>query len=176
MKKKNLVQNISIGGLLTAITVLLQAAPVFMPAIGMLMSTLSILPIAIAAMTNIFLGFGVMVASALLLLIISIQESMILIFTTGILGFTLGALLFRRREIITVLASSFGLVFGMLVLTYVIGVPGFAKIASRLKSSILVFAFVIFSIVYVSLWMLFLMKFERHMKKLKQFKIFSKDL
>ncbi|AFS77558.1 hypothetical protein Curi_c04830 [Gottschalkia acidurici 9a] len=55
----NISRFICIGGILTTIAVLFQSAPVFLPAIGLALSPLSTLPIAIAAVSNISLGFTV---------------------------------------------------------------------------------------------------------------------
>lgn len=59
MKKMTISRFICIGGILTTVAVLFQSAPVFLPAIGLDLSPLSTLPIAIAAVFNISLGFTV---------------------------------------------------------------------------------------------------------------------
>ena len=92
----NKVRFISIGGILTTITVIFQSAPVFLPAIGLLFSPLSTLPIAIAAFYNISLGITVFFSSALILTLVNVQEAIILLFTTGLLGIVIGTLLYRK--------------------------------------------------------------------------------
>ena len=92
---------ICLGGILTAIAVLFQSAPVFLPAIGFALSPLSTLPIAIAAVSNISLGLTVFISSALILVIVDVQETIILLFTTGLLGIVMGTFLFRNGIIIS---------------------------------------------------------------------------
>ncbi|MDG5789891.1 hypothetical protein QA612_20760 [Evansella sp. AB-P1] len=46
------------GGILTAIAVIFQASPVFLPVIGLALSPFSTLPIAIAAFLKIICGDG----------------------------------------------------------------------------------------------------------------------
>lgn len=82
----NAVRFISIGGILTTIAVIFQSAPVFLPVIGLAFSPLSTLPIALAAFYNISLGIAMFFSSALILTLVSVQETVILLFTTGLLG------------------------------------------------------------------------------------------
>lgn len=56
MNKMNISSFICVGGILTTLAVIFQSAPVFLPAIGLFLSPLSTLPIAIAAISNIPLG------------------------------------------------------------------------------------------------------------------------
>jgi hypothetical protein len=63
LEKKRIVQFVSIGGILTALTVMLQSSPVFLPAIGLALSPFSTIMIAIAAVLNIYLGVAVLFSS-----------------------------------------------------------------------------------------------------------------
>lgn len=167
MKKMNLVQFICIGGLLTSLTVLLQSAPVFLPAIGLAFSPFSTLPIAIAAVCNIFLGVTVFLSSTFILIIVSPQEAMILLFTTGILGVVLGALLYRKGILVTILAAAIALTIGMSILTYIVAIPSFSELAASLSQLLTLLLFGIFSIVYVSIWFLCFKKFANRLIKIK---------
>ena len=95
IKKINVIRFVCVGGMLTALTVLFQAAPVFLPAIGLVLSPFSTLPIVIAAASNILLGVSVLFSSAIILTLVSVQETLILLFTTGLLGIVMGALIAR---------------------------------------------------------------------------------
>lgn len=53
MSKNNIVKYISLGGVLTSITVLLQSAPIFLPAVGLIISPLSTLPVAVASLPDV---------------------------------------------------------------------------------------------------------------------------
>ena len=161
------VRFICIGGLLTTIAVLFQAAPVFSPVVGLALSPLSTLPIAIAAVFNISLGFTVFFSSALILAIVSVQETIILLFTTGLLGIVIGLLLYRKGIIISISFSSTTLSLGMLFLTYVAGIPAFADLAGSLSTSYTILIFFSFSLIYACFWNICLKKFMNYFVKIK---------
>lgn len=163
MKKINIGRFICIGGILTTITVLFQSAPVILPAIGLALSPLSTLPIAIAAVSNISLGFTVFLSSALILVIVSAQETIILLFTTGLLGIVIGTLLYRKGIIISILFSSIALSLGMILLTYIVGISAFVDLASSLSTPLSFLIFFLFSLVYASIWNIYLRKFMNYL-------------
>lgn len=163
MKKIDIIRFVSVGGMLAALTVIFQAAPVFLPAIGLVLSPLSTLPIAIAAASNILLGFSVLFSSSILLTIVSVQEALILLFTTGLLGIVIGALLNRKGIIISTLISGLTLSLGMIVLTYVIGVPAFVEMARSLSTLLILFIFFLFSLVYSSIWNICIRKLMKYL-------------
>ncbi len=165
MDKKNVVRFVSIGGVFTAVTVLLQSAPVFLPAIGMALSPFSTLPIALATGMNIALGISVLVASVLILLMISLQEALILLFTTGLLGVVLGVCIFRKGLVFSIVASAAALTAGILALTYIVAIPSFQELAGRLAFPILSLLYFLFSCLYVSIWSLCFRKFAKRFNK-----------
>lgn len=167
MKKMNIGRFICIGGILTTISVLFQSAPVFLPAIGLALSPLSTLPIAIAAVSNISLGFAVFFSSALILVIVSAQETIILLFTTGLLGIVMGTLLYRKGLIISILFSSIALSLGMISLTYIVGISAFVDLASQLSTPLTFLIFFSFSLVYASIWNICFRKFMNYIIKIK---------
>jgi hypothetical protein len=158
---------ICIGGILTAVTVLFQSAPVFLPTIGLALSPLSTLPIAIAAVSNISLGITVFFSSALILVIVSTQETIILLFTTGLLGIVIGTLLYRKGIIISILSSSITLSLGMIFLTYIVGVSAFVDLSSSLSTTLTFLIFFSFSLVYASIWNICFRKFMNYLIKIK---------
>jgi hypothetical protein len=167
LKKMNIVRFICIGGILTTVVVLLQSAPVFLPAIGLTLSPLSTLPIAIAAVSNISLGFTVFFSSTLILAIVSPQETVILLFTTGLLGMVMGTLLYRKGIITSILFSSIALSLGMIFLTYIAGVSAFVDLTSSLSTALILIIFFSFSLVYASVWNICLRKFMNYLIKVK---------
>jgi hypothetical protein len=158
---------ICIGGVLTTVAVLFQSAPVFLPAIGLALSPLSTLPIAIAAVSNISLGFAVFFSATLILTIISAQETIILLFTTGLLGILIGTLLYRKGIIISILFSSMTLSLGMIFLTYIVGVSAFVDLTSSLSTPLTLFIFFSFSLAYASVWNICFRKFMNYLIKIK---------
>lgn len=167
MKKVNIGRFICIGGILTAVAVLFQSAPVFLPAIGLALSPLSTLPIAIASVSNIALGFSVFFSSTFILAIVSVQEATILLFTTGLLGIVMGTLLYRKGIITSILFSSIALSLGMLFLTYIVGIPGFVDLTSSLSTTLAFLIFFSFSLVYASVWNICFRKFMNYLIKIK---------
>lgn len=166
MNRSRLIKLISVGGLFTSLTVLFQSAPVFLPVIGLAFSPFSTLPVAIAAIKNIYLGVAVFCSSAFLVFMVSPQESMILLSSTGLLGIVLGSLLHRRRTLVSIPASSLALTMGMIVLTHIAGVPAFVEFAEGIPFPVTLGVFLIFSVVYVIVWFLFLHKFEKYIYRI----------
>lgn len=166
MNEKNIVKFLCIGGMLTALAVIFQSAPVFIPGLGLALSPISTLPIAIAGVFNIFLGIIVYFSSALILTIVSVQESMIFLFTTGLLGIVIGALLYRKRIIISTLFSSIALTLGMICLTYIVGIEGFTDMSNSLSLPITFLIYFFFSLIYASIWNICLQKFMKYLTKI----------
>lgn len=167
MKGCKIVKFISIGGILTSISVLFQSAPVFLPVIGLALSPFSTLPIILAAAYDISCGILILFSSALILVFISPQEAVILILTTGLLGVVSGSLLFRKGLIISILISTFALSSGMLILTFIIGIPALGDLSDQISVALTVLIFNVFSIAYVSLWNISIRRFMRYLLKAK---------
>lgn len=167
MNKMNVSSFICVGGLLTTLAVLFQSAPVFLPAIGLFLSPLSTLPIAIAAIFSIPLGFAVFFSSVLILTMINVQESIILFFTTGLLGIIIGMLIFRKGLMRSILFSSVGLSIGMAFLTYLVGIPAFVNLASSFSTALISLIFLLFSFIYASICSICISKFVNYLRKIK---------
>ncbi|CUH92096.1 hypothetical protein [Herbinix luporum] len=169
MKKINLVYQIGLGGILTSITVILQSAPVFLPIIGLILSPFSTLPVALAALINVYLGLGVFTSSLFILLIVSIQEGAIFLFATGILGIVLGSLLFRKGILITILASSLTLSIGMILLTLIVAIPGFVYMVTCFAFIFIIIIYLMFSLAYVSIWTICFRRLANYLFKINIF-------
>ena len=165
LKKMNKVRLISIGGILTTITVLFQSAPVFLPAVGLLFSPLSTLPVAIAAFYHIPLGLTVLISSALILTLVSIQEAIILLLTTGLLGIVIGTFLYRKGMLISIVFSTIILFLGMVSLTYIVGISAFGDLTSSASIPLTLFIFTVFSLIYTSIWNIYIRKFINYLIK-----------
>lgn len=167
MRKENIVRLIGLGGILTSISVLLQSAPVFIPIIGLALSPFSTLPVALAAVINVYLGMVVLLSSVLILIAVSIQEAAIFLFTTGILGIVLGSMIFRKGRLVNILSSSIVLSIGMIILTYVVAVPGFVELLGTYSFIFIISIYLMFSLVYVSIWAIFLKRLANYLLKIK---------
>ncbi len=166
MKKIKIARFISLGGLLTSLTVLLQSAPVFFPAVGLALSPLSTLPIALAAVFDISLGISVLFSSVLILIMVSPQEAIILLFTTGILGTVIGTLLYRKGIIVSILSSAIILSIGIIISTYIVGVPAFGDLTCTLSFPVTLLTFFIFSLIYASIWNICFRRFTNYLIKI----------
>ena len=168
-KNKLTVKLISIGGIFVGLAVIFQAAPVLLPVIGMSLSHLSTLPIALAGMLNISLGVTVYIASVIILAFISIEECLILLFTTGILGLVMGILIYRKGVLVSVLCSGVALSIGIGVLTYVIGVFQMGSLEDSIPAGVLILVFLLFYIVYAWVWNVMVRKFVGYLVGVKVF-------
>lgn len=158
---------ISIGGILTTLAVLFQSAPLFLPMLGMALSPFSTLPIAIAAVINVSLGLTVFFSSVFMLILFSVEETLILCFTTGLLGVVMGTLLYRKGIIFSILFSSIALSIGMILLTYTVKFSAFVDFTGSLSISLTILIFLGFTIVYTSLWNICFRKFMNYLIKIK---------
>ena len=134
------------GGILTGIAVLFQSAPVFLPVIGMALSPLSSLPVLLAAVIDIPMGIVVLFLSAIIIFIVSPQEAIIFLLTTGPLGITIGCLLYRKGWIFTLLLSTISLFTGIVILTYVVDISAFGDLSKSFSLTMILF-YLIFSFI-----------------------------
>lgn len=162
MKQLDLVRFICIGGILTTIAAIFQSAPIFLPAIGMILSPFSTLPIALAAYFNISLGITVLFSSFLILTFFSLQEAFILLFTTGLLGIMVG-FLYKKRLVVSILYTSIALFIGMILLTNIVGISAFGDFTRSLSLPLTLLIFILFSLIYTTVWVVFFKKFIHYM-------------
>lgn len=171
MKQPKMIRLICFGGFFTAMTVTFQSAPVFLPGIGMILSPISTMPIAIAASLNLTLGLSVFLASGLVLSAFSPEEAAIFFFATGLLGIVMGSLLYRKGMMISITSSGVALSLGLMVLTYLIGIPSFIEFSNQFQVWSIILIFFVFSVMYASLWNIFLRKLIRHLRDVTFFYI-----
>ena len=165
MKKMNIVRFISIGGILTTIAVIFQSAPIFLPALGMALSPFSTLPIALAAYFNISLGITVLFSSVFILIFVSIEEALILLFTTGLLGIVLG-FVYKKNFIVSIISTTITLTIGMILLTFIVGISAFGDFTRSLSIPITILVFIIFSFIYAIIWNIGFKKFILYLIKI----------
>jgi hypothetical protein len=133
---------------------------------GLALSPFSTLPIALAAYFNSSLGIAVLFSSFFILMFISVQEALILLFTTGLLGIVIG-LLYKKSLYVSILYSVITLSISMMVLTYVVNISAFGDFTSSLSIPITLALFILFSIVYTSIWNICFKKFIHYLIKVK---------
>ncbi|HZK57870.1 MAG TPA: hypothetical protein VFD17_06135 [Clostridia bacterium] len=144
---------ITLAGLLTAITVILHAAPVFLPVIGLALSPLSSVPVIIGTLLFKDRILPMFLAATALLFLINVQEAIIFLLATGPLGLsaTLVAVptisIWQKSLVPTSLLTC-----GILLLIFLVGLPGLQNIVSSLNITILL-AIILFGFLYSSLFM-----------------------
>lgn len=158
--KRNFSRIICLGGILSAIAIFLHSAPVFMPDLGLLLSPLSTLPIAIAVICLRSWGILSYLCAACVLFFISPQEAVIFLTTTGLLGLVLGFLMEKKRLIVTMIAGA-SLFLGMCLLMFIIGIPAFGGFLAAFSFLARVGTCVAFSFLYAWVWVMILRKLNK---------------
>lgn len=171
LRKISIGRFVSIGSIFTAFAVLFQSAPLFLPMIGLVLSPMSTLPIALAAVINVSLGFTVFFSSIMILTLFSIQETIILTFTTGLLGIVLGTLIYRKGKKIAILLSSVALSIGIILITYIIRFSAFINLGNLFPTFFAIIMIFMFSLVYSSIWYFFFKKFVNYLMRIKLIKM-----
>ncbi len=166
-KNKTKINFIVEGGMFIALAVIFQSAPVFLPLLGMALSPFATLPIVLAAIRNASLGLTVYVGSSLILSLISLEESMIFVFTTGILGLVIGILLYRKGFIVTTIISGGILSLGITILTFIIGFFQLDDLVYSVSVFATILIFTVFSLSYAFVWVKLIKKLAKHINVLK---------
>lgn len=146
-------KRITLAGLLTAIAVILHGAPVFLPVVGLALSPLSSVPIIIGALLFADRVLPMFLAVTALLFLVNVQEAIIFLLATGPLGLAAAlvavpAIPFWRKSLVSTLL----LTCGILLLIFLVGLPGLQNIVSSLNIAIFL-AIILFSFLYSSLFM-----------------------
>jgi hypothetical protein len=155
LKIKTTAQIITIGGICSTLSVILQLAPIYFPGLGLILSPLSSLPVIFAALYSVICGSFVYLCTGFIILIISPHESVIFLLTTGVFGLALG-INYNKNCITAVIISGSVLFSGINILTYLIGIAAFGDAltgVSLYKTEIIIF---IFSFIYSVIWMIIL--------------------
>lgn len=147
---------LAIGGILTGLAVLFQTIPAILTETFVFMTVVSTLPVYLASRLSPKTGLCTFSAAAVLVMLVSLHEGLLFIFTNGILGLISGiASYYFKRKIITALMSSLVLTCSLGVVNYIICIPVFGfKIPGAIwmqLAGIFVFSFIYSSVyLYVS--------------------------
>jgi hypothetical protein len=152
------------GGILTALSVMFQIAPVVLPGVGLALSPLSTAPAAIAAFLSPAAGIIAYLSAGLLLLLLDTQEALIFLLSTGALGLVLGLLL-HNNFFVRTLASGFTLFCGINILFYGFGINLFGPATAYVSGFIEAF-FILFSVLYAAAWSVILKLLFKPLKAL----------
>jgi hypothetical protein len=128
---------------------MLQSAPVW-TAFGLVLSPLSTAPIAVAAFLSPLCGIAAFFSVPALLLLLSAQEALIFVFSTGLLGLVLGLTL-KLPAALGIPTAGVSLFCGLNMLFYVCGINLFGPFTEYISGFFEIF-FLLFSVAYAALW------------------------
>ncbi|MBM7602886.1 hypothetical protein JOC75_000856 [Metabacillus crassostreae] len=142
-----------LGAVLASLACIFQSAGIFV-GIGYVLSILATLPIVVASVISLKIGFLTYMLTIFLLAITQPSELLIFPFTTGLLGLSLGiGLKILRNSVLITVFSSFCLTLGITCLLYVIQFPILGPaVTTNFDSKILLYIFA-FSILYSWIWL-----------------------
>ena len=148
-KNKKLV----IGSLLGAIAAILQSAGLI-GGIGYAFSMMATGPIVLATVISIRIGMLTYAVTALLLMILQPSEVLVFLFTTGLLGISLGIgfKLFRMSIAVSILGG-ISLTSGIVILLYLFQFPVLGPSVSSKASGSVAAVILFFGFIYSWIWM-----------------------
>lgn len=142
-----------LGAILASLACIFQSAGIFV-GIGYVVSILTTLPIVVASVISLKIGFLTYILTILLLAITQPSELLIFPFTTGLLGLSLGiGLKILRNTVLITIFSSCCLTLGITCLLYIFQFPILGpSVTTNFDSKLLLYIFA-FSILYSWIWL-----------------------
>lgn len=141
------------GALLASFATILQSAGMLGGA-GFLVSALSTLPILIATIISLQLGFLTYTVALVMIAIIQPSELFAFPFTTGLLGLSMGmAFKYFKKGFLIVAFSGISLTLGILFILLIIQFPILGPAGTSGADLNLIMAILLFSIFYSWIWM-----------------------
>ncbi|MFS0821794.1 hypothetical protein [Bacillus sp. 1P02SD] len=143
---------IVIGALLGSIAVIFQSAGIF-TGIGYTLSMMSTGPLVLASLMSLRIGLMTYFVTVFLLALLQPSELLVFIFTTGLLGLSLGiGLKYVKKSILIILFSGSCLTLGISLLLYGLKFPILGpSITSHFNSMVVIGTFA-FSLLYSWIW------------------------
>lgn len=141
-----------VGALLGSIAVILQSAGTF-AGIGYILSMMSTGPLVLASLLSLRIGVLTYFVTTFLLAMFQPSEVLVFLFTTGLLGLSLGiGLKYIKRNIFIIPFGALSLTLGISILLYVFKFPILGPSATTHFSSIVILGIFSFSIFYSWIW------------------------
>lgn len=138
---------------LASLSAIFQSMGGLLPGIGYLISPLATAPIVLCTILSVGSGLTAYLLAMLLVFFIQPSELIVFPFTTGLLGLGIGgSLLYLKLRLPTVIAGSFSLWAGILLLLYVFRFPVLGPAASSTVSLSTISIVYVFSLFYSWLW------------------------
>ena len=120
------IKYITLGAIFAAIAALFQLVPNFFSEMFVLMTVFSALPIYIISRINPKTGVVAYVVADFMVMLLSVHEGLLFLFTNGIIGLTLGICNYyiKQKSIIWIISST-TLIVSLCLVNYGIGIPVF---------------------------------------------------
>ncbi len=120
----NRTKIIFIGALMAAVATVFQSIPALLSESFALLTTLSAIPVYLAARTNPAAGALSYFTTAVLVLFVSSHEALFFLFTNGVVGVSLGICCYlKQKKINTLVICAFVLTIALCIINYGIGYP-----------------------------------------------------
>jgi hypothetical protein len=157
-------RRVALLGLLTALAAAMQAAGVFLPMVGPVLAMLSSLPVALGTLLAPQDVPWMVLATGVVLLVIHVPDAIVFMLTMGPTGLTAAwALNCQRTTWQRILVPAVVLSGGMLVITFIIGLPTFAGVVQQWGTVGAIAIFAVFGLLYSVLWIRVISRFNRLM-------------
>lgn len=149
----NPVRKVVYGALLACFATIFQSAGI-LGGLGYFVSALSTLPILIATILSLQMGFLTYIVAFVMISIIQPSELFAYPFTTGLLGLSMGFAfrLFKKGYLVATF-SGVSLTLGILFILYIIQFPILGPSVASSVDMKIVMMIVLFSIIYSWIWM-----------------------
>ena len=140
------------GALLGSLAVIFQSAGIF-TGLGFILSMMSTGPLVLASLLSLRIGVMTYIITVCLLTIFQPSEVLVFLFTTGLLGLSLGiGLKYFKRSLFVILFAAFCLTLGISLLLYGLHFPILGpSITSDFNSMVILGTFA-FSLLYSWIW------------------------
>lgn len=141
-----------VGALLGSIAVILQSAGIF-TGIGYILSMMSTGPLVLASLLSLRIGVMTYFVTIFLLAMFQPSELLVFLFTTGLLGLSLGiGLKYLKRSIFIILFAALCLTLGISILLYGFKFSILGPSVTSHFSSMVILGTFVFSLLYSWTW------------------------
>lgn len=141
------------GAVMTSLAIGIQIAPLYLPFVGISLSALSTLPLAVAGYLGIRTGLMTFGVSGVILLLFGVSYSFVFLFGSGLLGLCLGIMMQKKYPYpVIALLASFCLTGGVLLLGKLLGFPVLPWLMGE-KRQFLMLVLSVSTFLYCSLWL-----------------------
>lgn len=140
------------GALFAALAFAVQMAPFYIPVVGVSLSSLSTLPITLAAYSNVHTGVLTYFVTGLLLCLWSMPRALFFCCGAGLLGLSLGIMMTRGVKILPlILVSGALLTAGLVLVSAIIDLPLIPWLQQDRRVFLIPLMFV-WSSIYAAIW------------------------